>query len=80
MVSCAERIMENPTAHSEEEILKRIVAELKIKPSNTSHTTVTHLQFRLLLIQRINIQADSQLHEEVVFHSRIQLLPPWGSV
>ena len=70
LVSCAERLLEFPTQHSEDEILKRIEAELKSHSLATHVMTATHLQFRLLVIKR----QDSQLHQAVVFHSRIQPL------
>jgi len=70
LTSCAERLMENPTQHSEDEILKRIINELNDKNSNTQTGVTTHLQFRLLLVQRHN----SHLHEEVTFYSRISPL------
>ena len=70
LVSCAERLMEYPTQHSEDEILKRIMAELKSHSLATNVTAATHLQFRLLIIKR----HDSQLQQTVVFHSRVQPL------
>jgi len=69
LVSCAERIVQQPTQHSEDEILKRIIAEIKSNHSGLTEK-ITHLQFRLLLVQR----QDSQLQQQVVFHSRIQPL------
>ena len=70
MVSCAERLIEKYTPHSEDEILQRIIKELKNTPENTLLLNATHLQFRLLLIQRKN----EELHEELVFLSRVQPL------
>lgn len=70
LVSCAERLLEHPTQHSEDEILKRIARELMANDTNGPEMTATSVQFRLLLIQR----KDSVLHEHVVFHSRIQPL------
>ncbi len=67
LVSCAERIVQQPTQHSEDEIFKRIITELK---ANNRNVKATHVQFRLLLVQR----QDSQLQQQVVFHSRIQPL------
>ncbi len=69
LVSCAERIVQQPTQHSEDEILKRIITELKSNHSGLTEKT-THLQFRLLLVQR----QDSRFQQQVVFHSRIQPL------
>lgn len=63
LVSCAERIIEEHTVHSENEILNRIQKELASKKS----TTATHLQFRLLFIQR----QEHKLIEKVIFTSRV---------
>ncbi len=60
MVSCAERIIEAPTQHSEDEILKRIVRELDGEAG--------YIQFRLIVIQRV----EESLQQEIVFHSRIE--------
>jgi len=70
LVSCAERLMEHPTQHSEDEILKRILVELNSHSLATNVMSATHLQFRLLVIKR----QDSQLQQSVSFHSRIQPL------
>ena len=70
LVSCAERLVEHPTLHSEDEILKRIIQELQANPAGSHLLAATHLQFRLLLVQRQGDQLDS----EVVYHSRIQAL------
>ena len=77
VVSCAERIMENTAqsnlgSHSENEILKRIVNDIvcnKLLTENNkiSSNTTTHLQFRLLVIQREGLE----LIQKVVFQSRI---------
>ncbi len=73
MVSCAERILQNPTQNqdSENEILNRITSELSEEGLNKSLTAATHIQFRLLTIQR----QDEQLIHEVNFISRNQILP-----
>ena len=70
MLSCAERLIEKYTPHSEDEILQRIIQELKNTPLNDLLVNATYLQFRLLVIQRKN----AQLHEELIFLSRIQPL------
>jgi len=75
MVSCAEHILQQPTQHSEDEILKRIIAELRANNINRS-VAVTHVQFRLLLIQRQN----ARLRQQVVFRSRIQPLPTQNAI
>ncbi|VAW81670.1 hypothetical protein MNBD_GAMMA12-727 [hydrothermal vent metagenome] len=65
LVSCAERLVETPTVHSEQEIMKRIVATLL--PADISSP---YVQFRLLLISLHK----TELIQEVVFYSRIQPL------
>ncbi len=74
MVSCSERLLKHPTQHSEDEILNRIKLDLPKNSSNTKLTAATHLQFRLLLVQR----QESQIEKEVVFYSRIEPLPVRG--
>jgi len=71
LVSCAERLVECPTQHSEDEILKRIIKEFEANPSDSHLLAATHLQFRLVLVQR----QGSQLEHEVVYLSRSQALP-----
>jgi len=69
LVSCAERIVGNSSSelilHSEQEILKRIKNDLVQKHQSL---TATHLQFRLLFVQR----QDQELTEDIAFYSRIQ--------
>lgn len=50
LVSCAERLIENPTDHSSQEILKRIKAELEL--DSIDITATPYLQFRLVFIHR----------------------------
>ncbi len=71
LISCAERLIEAPTAHSEQEIMKRIVATI-IPADINSHYRV---QFRLLLIKRHK----TALMQEVVFHSQTYTLPATDS-
>lgn len=71
MVSCAERLLENPTQHSEDEILKRIIKELESGSSIPHPGYATHLQFRLLLVQR----QGTEIQQEVAFESSVQPLP-----
>lgn len=71
MVSCAERLIEQPTRpspHGEDEILKRIAAELK--GDETHVVTGLYLQFRLRVVRREGVQ----LQQELVFLSRIRPL------
>ena len=63
MVSCAERLLEQPTPHSESEILKRIVNYIR---SNSSSSDKTYLQFRLLLVSR---EGDG-LKQELMYESQ----------
>src|SRR4051812_32544201 len=50
MVSCAERLIDNPTDHSEQEIYARIQRELACRA--TDKTVTSFVQFRLTLIGR----------------------------
>ncbi len=61
LVSCAERLMQHPTDHSEREIVRRIAAE---------HPTAKYVQFRLVFIARIG----EVLHQEVPYVSRVHAL------
>ena len=65
LVSCAERLMENPTEHSRQEILKRIKAELE--HSSIDATTTPYLQFRLVFLSRHG----AQLQRRVAFISPV---------
>lgn len=57
LVSCAERMIENPTDHSYQEILKRIQTEIK----------APYLQFRLVFIRR----EGEVLQKETLFMSSV---------
>ncbi|MBL1274556.1 MAG: hypothetical protein COB30_000550 [Ectothiorhodospiraceae bacterium] len=71
MVSCAERLLDQPTQHSEDEILKRIQHDITKNHSDTSAIhEASHLQFRILLINR----KGTELLQEIAFTSRIQLM------
>ena len=64
MVSCAERIIEQPTPHSEMEIIKRICAELS--PAGAASLDSRFVQFRLQLIRREGeqlVQSDAYLSQ-----------------
>lgn len=63
LVSCAERLMANPTEHSKQEIFERIARD--IRHSNSALTDAHCLQFRLKFINR----NDAGLQEHVVFVS-----------
>jgi hypothetical protein len=70
VVSCAERIMEQPTQHSEDEILRRIIADLADNTTNTRLMAATHVQFRILVVER----QGKELQQAVTFYSRTQPL------
>ena len=71
VMSCAECLMDNPTAHSENEILKRVIQYVKDNPSAFSFymgkADSTQIQFRLLFVQR----QGEQLQQDIAFISRI---------
>jgi hypothetical protein len=70
MMSCAERINEHYTQHSEDEILKRIMRELNLADDEAAKTSAKriqkYLQFRLVFIE----QHDNKLLQTVEFESR----------
>jgi len=70
LVSCAERLQEFPTRHSEDEILKRIVLDLKSASCTKNDSAVTHVQFRLVFIHR----EGSELVTETTYYSRVEPL------
>lgn len=65
LVSCAERLMTNPTEHSRQEILKRITAELKRNSIDATRTP--YLQFRLVFLSRNG----AELQKHITFISPI---------
>jgi len=69
LTSCAERLCQQPTPHSEDEILKRIRKGLLTENSQHSIGDATYLQFRLVLVKR-----DSAHPQQVSFQSRIEPL------
>ncbi len=64
LVSCAERLMANPTEHSAREILKRIQADLE---QGGDVDTASYLQFRLVFLSR----QGEQLQRDVTFTSPV---------
>jgi len=76
VVSCAERLIENPTLHSENEIFKRIAADIehpRCQERNDDKYTIspdTCLQFCINLVKREN----GTLTEKIVFESQKRLL------
>lgn len=68
LVSCAERLQENPTEHSINEIRQRVLCDIARGPTTTkTHGTDsdTMMQFRLLFVHRDG----AQLTKEVLFTS-----------
>lgn len=64
LMSCAERLIEHPSRHSEDEILKRIAAA--VVHDNPPDVVKPYLQFRLLLIGR----QGTVIQDELVYVSR----------
>lgn len=50
LVSCAERLVQNPTAHSEDEIFRRLAADLARQPD--AGASKPWLSFRLVFLSR----------------------------
>jgi len=73
LIGCAERLMVNPTPHSENEILNRMIDDFSRKFSEIDLNDKTHLQFRLIVVQRQN----NELTQEITYYSRIKKLPTW---
>lgn len=66
VTACAERLLDNPTAHSEEEILARIVANLPTRDDDR------HIRFRLTLVQRAD--SSEALNRKVAYLSAPRLI------
>lgn len=73
MVSCAERLMERYSTHSEAQILARITAAWR--KGNVPPCSAAAVQFRLLCVQRVG----TQLQQQVCFTSKAQALPQAAS-
>jgi len=71
LVSCAERLMANPTEHSSQEILKRIRAEITRDTGGTD--PAPWLQFRLGFLSR----EGTQIQKHITFVSPVQ--PVFGA-
>jgi len=65
LVSCAERLMENPTEHSRNEIFNCIGNELKQDAILKKRTP--YLQFRLVFLDR----QDSEIHKRTIYISPV---------
>jgi hypothetical protein len=63
VVSCAERLIDQPTDHSQDEIFRRIAADLARRPDGA--TTPPWLSFRLVFLGR----AGEVIDREVLFQS-----------
>lgn len=61
LVSCAERLIDNPTAHSEDEIFKRIAADL----ARGGAAPDSWLAFRLVFVAR----EDEAVAREILFEA-----------
>ena len=59
LVSCAERLMQTPTEHSSQEILKRIKADLEGDANNVVATP--WLKFRLVFLSREGDQVEKHI-------------------
>lgn len=70
VIGCAERLLVNPTRHSENEILYRIKNDLQEISPVMDFQGATHLQFRILLIER----QGEELNQESIYYSRIATL------
>lgn len=70
LVSCAERLIDYPTQHSEDEIMQRIITQLIRDMDNTELSSACFLQFRLVFVKR----SEGRLEESVLFQSRISPL------
>lgn len=66
LVSCAERLIDTPTAHSEDEIFKRIAADLARGPDKVEGW----LAFRLVFVAR----EGEAIAREVLFEARPRAL------
>jgi len=70
LMSCAERLMEVKTKHSEDEIFKRIKADIITEKKDKPLKGTEQIQFRLVFIRR----EGDELKEEIKFESKIQTI------
>lgn len=68
LVSCAERLMQNPTEHSRQEIFNRITAELARNSIDVA--AMPYLQFRLVFWSR----EGAQLQKHITYTSPVERL------
>jgi len=76
IASCAERLMETPTEHSENEIMQRILCDLASGVISNDSPEVSHLQFRLLVVERHG----DRLQEDPVYYSHVEPIPRQDAV
>lgn len=67
LMSCAERLLDYPTKHSEEEIFKRLIVQLGLHVAESKNK---YIQFRLVFIRREN----DKLVEEIRYKSEHRLI------
>jgi len=68
LMSCAERLIDYPTQHSEDEIFRRIKADVVENKENNFPVDIAKVKFRLVFIRR----EGKQLKEEVRFESQVR--------
>ncbi len=73
LVSCSERLIANPTQHSEDEIFDRVFADIEF--SDCFENTKCFVQFRLMSVRR----ELSELIREETFRSTIRPLDKGGA-
>lgn len=67
LVSCAERMLENPTDHSQQEILKRVITDLERDPAKAP--LPPYLQFRLVFVSRNKTRLQRRVrYTSPIFH------------
>ena len=67
LVSCAERLIEYPTKHSEDEIFKRLIAGISDKDKASG---AKFIQFRLVFVRR----EDDSIIEEINYQSELRTI------
>jgi len=71
LTSCAERLRENATFHSENEIMRCIIADFKAHLLSSNQEDANFIQFRLLFIER----QKNKFEHNVTFYSQLKELP-----
>lgn len=70
IMSCAERLMDYPTQHSEDEIFKRIKADIISVTDEARTIENKQVKFRLIFIQR----EGENLKEQIRYESQVQAI------